>query len=290
MSSSLTSPTHGLAEPERDDIERLRCPGERIAFVLCVVSNFVVVAAAIAVVMMGTDWVEGHPAVARHLGLIRTILITGVFAVPATILGKRISFAATRGNGVRIDEHQLPELHARFVAACRKLGVHPMPSLYMSRDVDGVAVARAGGTSVVVNAEFVDEDWKDGLDWLTFAVARALGAVRLGHTRWWVELLTVYARSIPGIRTPLLLKWSHSRDRCAAFVVPDGIRGLLVEASGNHALPAIDVPAFVEQTKQTPTFWDRLAAMVHARPLLLTRARALYDGGFFDRARDEARK
>ncbi len=276
-----------MTEPGGDDVERLRFPGERPAFLVSVASNFVVIAAAVAIVIAGTDWLEDHPFVARHIEAIRAVLIAAILSLPTTILARRISFVATRGNGVRVDPSQFPELYARFVEACRKLGVQRMPELYLSRDVgDRVAVARAGGSAIVVNAEFVDDDWKDGLDWLTFAVAGALGDIRLGHTRWWVEFLTVYSRSIPGVRTPLLLKWAHSRDRCGAFVVPDGIRGLIVEAVGNHALPAVDVPAFVEQTRHAVSTraWDRLAAIWRGAPLIVDRAHVLYRDGFFTEA------
>lgn len=135
------------------------------------------------------------------------------------------------------------------------LGIDRIPELYIGRDLKVPARAftiRGGRSAVVLDARLVDKSWTDGLDWLTFVMARALGAIRLGHTQWWVELFTVYARRIPGVRTPLLVKWTLSRDRCGAFVVPDGIRGLLVEAVGNHALTSVDVPAFVTQTERAP--------------------------------------
>ncbi len=292
MSSAVAAPERRSRAPEHSGEEWLRCPGERAALVLCVISNFVVLGAAIAIVLAGTAWLGTHPVLARHVDWIRAIVIAAILALPTTALVRQISFAATRGGAVRLSERQFPELYAQFLAASRKLGLEKVPELYMSRDVEGrVAIAHAiwrGRAVVVVNAEFVDEDWIEGLDWLTFAVAGALGAIRLGHTRWWVELLTVYARRIPGLRTPLLVKWTRSRDRCAAFVVPRGIRGLIVEAVGNHALPAVDVPAFVDQTERAQSFWERIATLYRKAPLLLTRARALYDEGFFDRARDRA--
>lgn len=293
MSSAVTSPARRMEAPEHADQEWLRCPGERAAFVLCIVSNFAVIAVAVTVVIAGTAWLATHPLIARHLDAIRAVVVAAILALPTAGLARRVSFAATRGGAVRLGPHQFPALYARFLAACRALGLEHAPELYMSRAVEGrVATAHTiwGGRSVVViNAEFVDENWIEGLDWLTFAVAGALGAIRLGHTRWWVELLTVYARRIPGVRTPLLLKWARSRDRCAAFVVPDGIRGLIVEAVGNHALPAVDVPAFIDQTARATRVWDRVATLYRKEPLLLARARALYDEGFFDRARDRER-
>lgn len=256
-------------------------------------SNFLIVGIAIAIVLAGTAWLGTHPEIAGHLNVIRGIVIAALLALPTTVLARPIGFAATLGDGVRVSEHQFPELYAQFLGACRKLGIDRVPELYLSCEVEGrVAIAHTswGGRSVVaINAEFLDENWIPGLDWIMFAVAGALGSIRLGHTRWWVELLIVYSQRIPGLRTPILVKWTRSRDRCAAFVVSHGIRGLIVEAVGNHALPAVDVPAFIEQTESARTFWDGVAESYRKGPLLLTRARALYDDGFFDRARDRER-
>ena len=273
--------------------ERLRCPGERAALALCILSNFVVLGLAIATLLATTSWLDAHPLVARHVDVMRTIVLAALIALPAAGLGRSARLSAARNDAVRVGKKQFPELYAEFLGACRRLGFERAPELYLGRDVEGLAEAHTlgdGRSVVVINADFVDENWREGLDWLTFVVAQALGAIRLGHTRWWVELLTVYARSIPGLRTPLLVRWTHSRDRCAAYVVPDGIRGLVVEAVGDHALPCVDVPAFVAQTERAADFWDRLANFVRKRPSLVTRARALYEGGFFDRKRDVQRR
>lgn len=294
MTSVITSPHRGTSTPERAGVEWLRCPGERTAFVLCVLSNLVVIAFAVAVVLAGTEWLESHPIIARRIDVLRAIVIAAIFALPAASLARNTGFAAARGDGVRVTEQQFPELYAQLLDACRKLDIDRIPEIYISRKVEGRAAeahTRWDGRSLVVlNADLVGETWVETLDALTFAVAGALGAIRLGHTRWWVELLTVYARRIPGLRTPILVKWTHSRDRCAAFVVPDGVRGLIIEAVGKDAISSVDVPAFVDQTKQrTHRFWESLATMRRKAPSLVARAHVLYDGGFFDRERDRQR-
>ncbi len=294
MSSAATSPAPRIAASEHTGEEWLRCPGERAAFVLSAISNFLIIGVAVGVVLAGAAWLRTHPVLGRHVDTIRSILLGAIFALPITVFTRRIGFAVTRGGDVRLGEHQFPELYAQFLRACRKLGVDRVPELYIGREgVDGrVAVAHTigrGRSVVVINAEFVDEDWTDGLDWLTYAVAGALGAIRLGQTSWWVQLLTIYSRRVPVLQAPLLVKWARSRDRCAAVAVPNGIRGLIVEAVGNHALPAVDVPAFVDQTERAGTLWEDIAKVYRKEPLVLERARALYDEGFFDRVRDRER-
>ncbi|HTB74550.1 MAG TPA: hypothetical protein VK762_14975 [Polyangiaceae bacterium] len=277
-------------EASRDkEVPQLRCPGELGALAFCIAVNFVVFAACVALVFVGTDWLVAHPFIAKHVDAVRAALVTVLVAGPATIVGRQASVQAARSRGVRVGKDQFPELHEQFVRACRKLGVDPMPALYLSKDCGWPAAAHSASkhrSVVLIDSALVDEHWTEHLDWLTFVVAGALGSLRLGHTRWWVEFLTVYARLVPQLRTPLLVKWVQSRDRCAAFVVPDGIRGLVVEAVGREALGAVEMAPFLRQTAERGDFWERIDTMRERRPSIVARARALYDAGFFDRARD----
>src|ERR1700722_4029272 len=44
-------------------------------------------------------------------------------------------------NAVKVGEHQLPELWASHLAVCRILDVDPVPDLYVTRPVLGIAMA-----------------------------------------------------------------------------------------------------------------------------------------------------
>jgi hypothetical protein len=290
MSTVVTSSPRGASSSQGADIESLRCPGETTALVLCIASNVVVLALAVAIVLAGSDWLETHPFIAKRADWVRAILLTALVALPAAPIGRHFRVHAARANGVRVGAEQFPALHDQLLRACRMLGLDDVPEVYVWTGIEGPSAAYAakGGRSVIVlNAELFSKEWEEGIDWLTFALAGALGSIRLGHTRWWVELLTVYARRIPGLRTPMFLKWAYSRDRCAAFVAPAGIRGLLVEAVGKDVVPNVRLPAFLAQTEHVNGLWNQLAAIHRKGPLLTARVRALYDAGFFDRTLDE---
>jgi hypothetical protein len=281
-SSPRTAPSGG-------SVEWLRCPGERAALAACVASNVILVMLAWAVILAGSDWLEAHPYIARHGDWIRALAVAGVIALPVLPLSRHLSLHVARIGGVRVGEAQFPELYGQLVRACRKLNLDRVPELYLSRRVEGPSAAYStfsGGSVIVLNADLVPTNWKEGLDWLSFAMGGALGSLCLGHTRWWVALLTGYAGNIPGLAAPLLVKRAYSRDRCAAFVVPDGIRGLVVEAVGKDAVGNVSVAQFVEQSKDCRSVWDSLATFRQKSPPIAARARALYDAGFFDRARD----
>jgi hypothetical protein len=269
----------------------LRAPGENAELAVCIVVNALIVALAFAVVIAGSDWLETHPFVARHIESIRAFALAGIVALPVTPFSRRVALQVARGDGVRVGDAQFTELHERFLCACRKLMVEPVPEFYLARGIQGPSVAYSTQRKsvVVVNADLIDANWRDGVDWLTFAMAGAVGSLCLGHTRWWVELLTGYAARVPVLRTPLLVKRTYSRDRCAAHVVPDGIRGLLVEAVGKDAVRSVSIGRFVAQSKDPRGVWDSLSSLRQKCPTIGARARALYEAGLFDETRDLGR-
>jgi hypothetical protein len=288
MGTSLTSLRRFHDAPPSGDFEWLRCPGEKAALALCIVSNIALVLIAWAAILAGSDWLAAHPFVGRREEWIRTLAIASIIALPVLPLSRQLMLHAARNDGVRVGEAQFPELHEQLLRACRKLNIEPVPELYLSRRVPGPSAAYSarGAPVIVLNADLVPSDWKEGLDWLSFAMAGALGSLRLGHTRWWVALLTGYAGRAPGLSAALFVKRTYSRDRCAAFVVPDGIRGLLVEAVGKDAVGNVSAAQFVEQSKDCRSVWDSLVALRQKTPPISARARALYDAGLFDEAKD----
>jgi hypothetical protein len=292
---SLVSPRHRSREPREDSVNglgrQLRAPGEHAELLACITANVILVALAFLVVIAGSDWLDTHPFVAKHIDTIRGIVLAGIVALPAMPLTRHVALHAARDGGVRVDGGQFPELHEQLLRTCRMLEVDPVPELYIHGDIEGPAIARSAWRSsiVVLNANLFDTQWKEGLDWLTFVMAGAVGSLRLGHTRWWAELLTGYAAHVPFLRRPLFLKRTFSRDRCAAYVVPDGVRGLLVEAVGKDAVRSVKIARFVEQSRDPEDVWDSLASLRQKLPPLGARARALYRAGFFDEARDLGR-
>jgi hypothetical protein len=293
MNMSTLSDSRAVVAPSAD-VDRLRDPSERLALILCVLVNLCAVALAIAVVFAESDWLHQHPRIESRIGAFRAIAVAAILAFPATIFGRHARDAMMHGGAVRVTPTQLPELYAALVHACDKLGLDDVPELYLGRlkdDEKPATVIRLHGhgrTAILLDADLLlDKQWKRGLDWISFVVAGQVGAIRLGHYHWWVEMLTAYTKRIPGLRTPLFMAWTYSRDRCAAWAVPDGLRGILMPAVGKDLIWDLDVLEWVSQPVPSG-FWGWYGAMTNKTPHLLKRTRALYDAGLFDRERDRA--
>jgi hypothetical protein len=272
----------------------LRHPAEPWLISACIVVNAWIIGAAITLVWFASAWLERHPFVAHHLATLRAIAIAGVLALPATALGRHVRIYADRGNGIRLSPLQMALCHELLVKACRRLGVDDVPELYLVPHSDLETISGAysilGGRSVVaLSPQLFGGQWEKNEHAIAFAIGHALGAIRLGHTRWWMEMLTAYAVRMPFLRTPIRAVYAFSRDRCGAIVEPNGIRGLIIHVAEKELSRRIDVPSFVEQAMKFRGFWTVLAGMNRRRPHLMLRTRLLYEAKLFDYARDTAR-
>jgi hypothetical protein len=269
----------------------LRHPAEAWVVPACIAVNALVVAAAIILVWFAAAWLDHHPFVAHHLGALRAIAIAGVLALPATALGRHVRIYTDRGNGLQLSRTQMALCHELLEKACRKLGVRQVPELYLVPHSELETISNAysviGGRSVVaLSPQLFGGHWEQNERAIAFAIGHAVGALRLGHTRWWMELLTAYAVRLPFVRTPIRAVYAFSHDRCGAIVEPNGIVGLIIHVAEKDLANRIDVPSFVEQAVAYRGFWAVVAGMNRRRPHLMFRARQLYEAGLFDYERD----
>jgi hypothetical protein len=289
--TTMTNPS-AIAVPAPAPARRdLRHPLEIPAVLVCVGVNLLLAALAVAVLWSGTAWLSTHPYFSRHADAMRAIAVAVLLALPAAAWGRHVKRYAERGNGIQLSPTQLPLCHELLLDACRRLGVDEVPELYLvpRTDLETMSVASSvfGKRSLVaLSTELFGREWQKNERAIAFALGQAVGALRLGHTRWWVEMLTTYAMRIPFVRTPVRAVFAFSRDRCGAVVAPDGMSGLVIHAAGKELVRQIDIPSFARQAMEYRGTWALLSGMKRKRPHLLLRARLLYEAGFFDYARD----
>ncbi|AKV00636.1 hypothetical protein AKJ09_07299 [Labilithrix luteola] len=270
----------------------LRHPLERRIYVGCVILNFVLLGLGILTVVITADVLEAHPGLGRLVGHLKYLVIAAMIGLPLAPLTRHLSLFTARGNAVRISGDQFPELHAIVAEHCRRLEMNERPELYVSVTADAmVSVYSAVGSPscVLLSEEFFDPEWRKNLDAMSFAIGWGLGAIRLGHTRFLSDVLTAYIVHVPFLRNPVSLVRTYSRDRCAAFVAPEGVRGLVLQAAGKDVLAAMDPASFVEQAMQFDGLWAKLSQLRRPTPHVLVRIKRLYETGFFDLEHDRTR-
>lgn len=205
---------------------------------------------------------------------IALFLVAGLFA----LFGHSLLISWLRGNAVRVDAAQLPDLHAHYVACCDRLGMTKRPDLYVAQ-ADGLLNALATRFLrryyVVLLSDIVDA-LEDCPHAVRFYMGHELGHVRHKHLarQWWMW---------PGRLVPLLSP-AYSRaqeytcDRYGAACCSDpedARRAMAVLAAGSRLWKHTDLDRFQAQSQQTGGFWMAVNELTGHYPWLCKRMAAV---------------
>lgn len=248
-----------------------------------------ILALAVWLVVYGAGWLAFHPRIADHTDKIRAALVALMLAPPGLILSRHARLRIVESNAVRVTEHQFPELHAILVDQCRRIGREDIPELYVATGTEEWTTAHSiftGRSCIVLSSELAPREYREFLDAFAFLIGWSLGRLELGHTAWVRQLLLSYVLFTNWGKGPLRKVCTRSCDRYAAFLAPEGVRGLLIQACGRELLPSLDFKAYVEHAMQVPAFRARIANLKKQQPPLVLRINELYEAKLFDLCRD----
>lgn len=200
------------------------------------------------------------------------IIMLALYVVALVAFSYFISYV--RGNGVRVTAEQFPDLHARFEACCRTIGMSKRPEFYL---MTGNGVLNAFATRflhryyVVLYSEIVDA-LEDDPDALNFYIGHELGHIAQKHLvhHWWL----VFARWIPLLGTAYSRAREYTCDQYGLLCTNnDGsaTRALSVLAAGSRRWKTINTQAYIAQANQTNGFWMSLNELTADYPWLCKR-------------------
>jgi len=296
----------------------LRHPLERRLFIVSVILNFVLMAAAIALIVYNPPlpWLKDHPLLNKELGIARLLAITALIGIPMLTVNRNRREAYIRGNSVRLSRTQFPEIYAILEAHCNVLGMTQLPELFLTADTikpysqtysawreDYIIVLEMTQLPelfltadtikpysqtysawhedyIILHQNLFGSDYRQTLDVVAFTLGHELGALRLHHTALWNDMLLTYVHAIKFLANPLSRIRVFSRDRYGAFLAPTGFRGLLIYAAGRRMMDYVDIPDYLAQARRYGGFWSFFNAFFYPRPQALVRIQELRDAGF----------
>jgi Zn-dependent protease with chaperone function/competence protein ComGC len=193
-------------------------------------------------------------------------------------LGHGLLIAHLKSEAVRVDEKQLPQLHAAFLSACQKLGVTKIPQLYVLQAggaLNAFATKFSGRTFVVVYSDFLEAFGPDSPE-LRFILGHELGHIKSNHI-WKRTLLA------PGIFAPLigpayLRACEASCDRYGALAAENldaALRAMLTLSGGKQQGRTLDPAAFASQHTQERGFFISWHELTSPYPTLSQRTKNL---------------
>jgi Zn-dependent protease with chaperone function/Tfp pilus assembly protein PilE len=247
--------TEAVLEPQPVDREALVYPTERpLYYVLFTIGAIFWLALVLAT-----------------LGIALLYLVFGFIAY---LFAHSALIAWIRGNGVKITPQQFPDLYGRYQQCCRKLGMEQPPEAYI---LNGQGVLNAFATKfvgryfVVLNSNLVDA-MMDKPGAVSFYMGHELGHIARGHLRMGPILL-------PGSLLPLLgagyrRAQEYTCDAFGAACCSDreaAVHALCALAAGDKRWSVLNVPAYLEQAKDTSGFWMSFHELIADYPWTVKR-------------------
>ncbi|WP_317204353.1 M48 family metallopeptidase [Janthinobacterium sp.] len=186
-----------------------------------------------------------------------------------------------QGNGVHVGAAQFPQLHERFQACCRAVGLEREPEFYL---MSGNGVLNAFATRflrryyVVLLSDVVDA-LEDDQDALNFYIGHELGHIARKHLarHWWISVVTL---------TPLLgAAYARAREyTCDQYGLAcckdsaSAMRALAVLAAGGQRWKSVNLEAYIAQAERSGGFWMSLNELTADYPWLCKRVARVQRG------------
>ncbi|MBS9774336.1 MAG: M48 family metallopeptidase [Tenacibaculum sp.] len=189
-----------------------------------------------------------------------------------------------RGNSVRLDENQYPEVYKIFVELATELGFEEIPELYL---VNGNGTLNAYATCVpgyrnfsAIYSDILERCLKNNdMETLKFILGHELGHIRFNHVKWWYSFLTFWT-NLPVIKYFVGLPMSRAReygcDKIGEKLSGDSTgRPLMILGAGKYAYQDIDLEEYTKEHFEKPSFWVWLSNLTKDHGLTSWRIAAI---------------
>lgn len=206
-----------------------------------------------------------------------TILIYVLVLALYLTVAKGLMIGYLRGNGVRISEHQFPEVYEIFKKKVAELGLAREPAFYLVESggaLNAFATRMFFRDYVVMYSDLVEAAYEEGEKAVAFVIGHELAHIARGH-------LIKGALTFPMvILFPLRLAWlracEYSCDEVGAKLAGEGAEtGLTLLAAGKRLYRKIDVERYSDEAAREGGFWVWFAQVMSSHPHLPRRIRAL---------------
>lgn len=197
------------------------------------------------------------------------IFIYALFILLYIFFAKGVLVGHIKGNAVRIDENQFPEIYKVIEKQCEQLDMEIPPVYIMQHGgvLNAFATRFIGKNYVLIYSEIFDLAFEGGMDELSFVIAHELGHIKRNHMmkRFWL-FPSVF---IPFLGAAYSRACEYTCDNIGNALSPNGSSsGLLILASGKAAYKKVNMPHYLDTAYYETGFWKWFAEKVSSHPNL----------------------
>lgn len=193
-------------------------------------------------------------------------------------------YGGVRGNSVKLNKNQYPEVHKIFVEMAQNLNFEEIPELYL---VNGNGTLNAYATCVpgsrnfaAIYSDILERCLKNGdMESLKFILGHELGHIKYNHVKWWYNFFTLWM-NFPGMNYLFWLPLSRSReygcDKLAEKLSGDSSgKGLMMLGAGKYAYQDIDLNEYLKEHFEKSSFWASVANLHQRHGIISWRIAAI---------------
>ena len=188
-----------------------------------------------------------------------------------------------KGNAVRLGAEQFPDLHARLLQCCERVGLDKVPETYL---MSGNGALNAFATRflnryyVVLLSDIVDA-LEDDPEAINFYIGHELGHIHRKHLMhaWWTSI----GRMLPIVGAAYRRAEEYTCDnygRACCTSRESAVHALAVLAAGTGRWKMMNAKAYAEQCTATGGFWMSINEITDDYPWLCKRLARVHDDAY----------
>lgn len=215
--------------------------------------------------------------------IIATVSLIGI-AIALALFGfvlfsNAIMLGSIRGNGVRVNERQFPDIYERVVDLSQQMNLTRVPDVFVIHSegaFNAFATRFLGRNMVVIYSEVFELARERGAKELDFIIAHELAHIKRRHV--WKSILVMPANFIPFLSQAYSRACEYTCDRKAAYYIQDGAaakRALTILSIGKGLYTEVNDVAYLEQIHSESNVAVWFAEILSTHPLLPKRIQAV---------------
>ncbi|WP_438318299.1 M48 family metallopeptidase [Sporosarcina sp. FA9] len=221
--------------------------------------------------------------VSLFIYIIAMVSIIGI-AIALVLFGlllfsNAIMLGSIRGNGVRINEKQFPDIYERVVELSIQMKIKDVPDVFVIHSqgaFNAFATRFFGRNMVVIYSEVLELAREQGQKELDFIIAHELAHIKRRHV--WKSILVLPANFVPFLSQAYSRACEYTCDRKAAYYIQDGFaakRSLTILSIGKGLYKEINDISYLEQIHSESNVAVWFAEVLSTHPILPKRIQAV---------------
>lgn len=184
-----------------------------------------------------------------------------------------------RGNAIKLNEKQFPEIYHNVVKQSEMLGLKYIPSVYIMQSggvLNAFASRFLGHNYIVLYSEIVETALEKDKSILWFIIGHELGHIKRNHMIKNQLLFPAYL--VPFLGAAYSRACEYTCDNIGFALSPSGVKnGLLVLAAGKSLYKNVNTEEYLAQIQNEKGFWTWFSEKSASHPHLTKRINKFND-------------